>query len=508
MNKEFLKHLTSKNRDQLFPMIQMTFDAFSYICLYNQNQEIDYVNENFTNSIGYRYNELRINDFNCATNLVNRDEFNAIWNNLKDVGAWKGHVHYSKRGGESMWLDVFAFAFLDEKNNISQAVFIGSDITEYKKAIEIKQMFLANMSHELRTPLHGILGITNLMKDTLLTDEQVTFVKHLESAGMVLSKMVDDLIDLNKIETGKLKIEKHKFCPTEIIEQIPILFSERLKKKGLLLSTNISKKLPSKLIGDPFRLKQILMQLIENSLNFTNSGSILLEAELVYEGTNNYILQFKVGDTGIGIPREKLDFILEKFNQANMDYSKPIGGAGLGLTIAKNIIEAQGGRVSISSEEGKGTTVVFSLNFLKHYSSELNETLEKEERTEKPIKVLIAEDTELTQIVFRKQMQKLGYGYDFAANGQEAIEKLAAGKFDIILMDMHMPIMDGFEAIKHIRNNMPEPFKSIPIISVSANIVNETPTLCINAGANEYIPKPFKINDLKEKIDFLVNTKQ
>jgi PAS domain S-box-containing protein len=508
MNKEFLKHLTSKNRDQLFPMIQMTFDAFSYICLYNYNQEIDYVNENFTNSTGYRLNELRINDFNCATNLVNRDEFNAIWNNLKEYGAWKGHVHYIKKGGESMWMDVFAFAFLDEKNNISQAVFIGSDITEYKKAIEIKQMFLANMSHELRTPLHGILGITNLLKDTLLTDEQITFVKHLESAGMVLSKMVDDLIDLNKIETGKLRIEKHEFSPAEIIDQIPILFSEKLKKKGLLFSTKTLNKLPSKLIGDPFRLKQILIQLIENSISFTNSGSIVLEAELVYEGTNNYILQFRISDTGIGIPREKLDFILEKFNQANMDYSKPIGGAGLGLTLAKNIIEAQGGRVSISSEEGKGTTVLFSLNFLKHETDDSILPLDKEERIEIPVKVLIAEDTELTQIVFRKQMQKLGYGYDFAANGKEAIEKLSEGKFDIILMDMHMPVMDGFEAIKHIRNNMPEPYKSIPIISVSANIVNETPTLCINAGANDYIPKPFKTNDLKEKIEILVTTKK
>ncbi|MBS4012179.1 MAG: response regulator [Bacteroidetes bacterium] len=508
MNQEFLRHLTHDNRKQLLPMLHRTFDAFAFILLFNSNNEFDYANENFIHATGYTMNNLIANDYNCVTRLFKEDEFKNLTDTLKEQGAWKGHLHLIKKDGGSLWMDVTAFCFHNKDNEISQYVLVGNDITEYKKAIEIKQMFLANMSHELRTPLHGILGIISLMKDSLLTEEQVTYLSHLENAGTMLTKMVDDLIDLNKIETGQLKIERKEFCPADIIEQIPIMFSDLIKSKGLVYQTIISSNLPHKLIGDPFRLKQILLQLVENSINYTDSGTVKLEAEMVYEGTNNYIVQFKVSDSGIGIPREKLDFILEKFNQAHMDYSRPIGGAGLGLTIAKNVIEAQGGRFLINSEEDKGTTVSFSLNFSK-YIEELSDIAALNNSEEiVNIKVLIAEDTELNQIVFRKQMQKMGFGYDFAENGQVAIEKLQTGKFDIILMDMHMPVMDGFEAIKHIRKNMPEPFNSVPIISVSANIMNDTPSLCINAGANDYIPKPFKISELQQKIELLVKNKK
>ncbi len=508
MNQDFLRHLTHENRKQLLPILHRTFDAFAFTLLFNNNNEFDYANENFIHSTGYTLNNLLANDFDCVAKLFKEEEFKSLTTTLKEQGAWKGHLHLIKKDGGSLWMDVTAFSFHDKDNEISQYVIVGNDITEYKKAIEIKQMFLANMSHELRTPLHGILGIINLMKDSILTEEQVTYLNHLENAGTMLSKMVDDLIDLNKIETGQLKIERKEFCPADIIEQIPIMFSDILKSKGLIYQTIISSNVPHKLIGDPFRLKQILLQLAENSINYTDSGIVKLEAEMVYEGTNNYIVQFKVSDTGIGIPREKLDFILEKFNQAHMDYSRPIGGAGLGLTIAKNIIETQGGRFQIQSEEDKGTTVTFSLNFSKYIEESENINILSEAEEKLNIKVLIAEDTELNQMVFRKQMQKMGFGYDFAENGKVAIEKLQTGKFDIILMDMHMPVMDGFEAIKHIRKNMPEPLNSIPIISISANIMNDTPSLCINAGANDYIPKPFKLNELEQKIELLVKAKK
>ncbi len=508
MASDLANIILSISNSQLSGELQKVLDKFYCIIVFDDKKEITYINKNFSKLSGYNNKQLKNLPESLSGKILNKKNLNAVWKSLKTKGDWKGHIQFRKKGGESLWLDVSALGIKDANSNISQAMFIASNITDYKNAMEIKSMFLSNMSHELRTPLNGILGLANLLNESTLNAEQKNYIYELKNASLTMLKMVDDLIDLNKIEGGKMKIEEHPFFLKELVNQVIALYSTKIKEKNIEFKLSFNKNIQDKLKGDSFRLKQILMQLLENAINFTKTGHVVLEITKIAKIKNKDKIQFTVSDSGIGIPKDKLSFILEKFNQADMQNTRQIGGAGLGLTIAKNIIELQGGEFKIYSKEGKGTKVVFSIAFSKPSKKTTQESETIISDKEKEITVLIAEDVPLNQLVMKKLMQKFGYKSEVAANGLEALEKLKKRKYDIILMDMQMPIMDGFEAIKEIRNNFPEPKKNTPIISISANIMNDANTLCIKAGADDYISKPFENSKLLNKMKSLIINNQ
>ncbi len=504
MSKNLANYIYPENQKNLITTMQSVLNGLYAISLFSANKEFEFVNEKFSEFSGYSHKQLTGKICYEINDLVSKKDILHVWEMLSKNGMWEGKLEFRHLNGESLWLDIAALCFFDNRNNISQVMFIGSDVSDLKRVAQIKQQFLTNISNELRTPLHGIISLTDMLKDTLLTEDQEIYVKHLERSSKAISRMFDSLDDLSKILSGRFELEKEVFVIDKVIDQVRPVFYQRLSEKNLKLSINISQNTPEKVVGDPLRLKQILGKLLENSIEYTESGNIEVNIEKIAENNSEYTLKFAVIDSGVGIPKPKLDFILQKFHQNNSADNLLIGQAGLGLSLVKKIIKAKKGKISIFSKEGKGTTVEFIINYGK--ADELTGKQKQnnvDEKFDKPLNVLIAEDTELNQLILKKTLQKLGYKFSFAENGKQVIEKIKKDNYDLILMDMQMPVMDGYETIEYIRDNFSKPLSSIPIISISANIMSDTPEKCLSAGASDYISKPFSHLALKDKIDKL-----
>ncbi|NLF42270.1 MAG: response regulator, partial [Bacteroidales bacterium] len=372
------------------------------------------------------------------------------------------------------------------------------------------EQFLSNMSHELRTPLHSLISLTNLLGETMLDHEQIEYVQNMRHSCEVLLKMVDNLLDLNQLETGRLTFSREAFSFHHLIEKVCGIFKLKAEEKGLEILIFNDVSIPDYLIGDSFRLKQILLYLIENAINFTERGAITISTRMVKMSPRNVEVEFSVCDTGVGISPKKMEQMFEKFNQALILNQRSYGGPGLGLTIAKKLIELQGGSITLKSSERKGTEVLFKIKYAvgniapaKSITSERITNVASKKPLEN-MKVLIAEDVDINRLVIGKHMQKLGYQFDFAENGKIAFEKVRDNHYDIVLMDMQMPVMDGYEAIRLIRNELPPEKAAVPIISVTASVLGDAPQKCREAGADDYVPKPYSVADLQHKMEKLV----
>ena len=489
---------------------QKILDDTAIIVLADNTGKITYVNNKFCISTGYSKQEVLGKSIDLLKTGGHTQEFYSHM--LKELSkglVFKGEFLHQKKNGEPFWEEACVYPFLDQKNTLYQFLSIGSDITCFKNAMQIKDQFLMNMSHELRTPLHSLVSLSNLLAETPLSTEQNDFLENMQNATNLLMRMVEDMLDLNKIETGQIKFEKKIFNPQVLINSLVKMFTEKIRTKKLELRLQYDAGLPEFVIGDPFRLKQILIHLLENALKYTEAGEIRLSCRLSKKVDGLTFFEFSVEDSGIGIDAENLEMIQEKFQQAKMDNKRVFGGQGLGLSIVKHLIKLQKGKFTITSKKNVGTRVSFSIPY--QITGKLKET-SNDTSLEQPlagptnIKVLIAEDVDINQLVIKKHMQKFGFSADFAENGKIALDKLHRGEYDIILMDMQMPVMDGYEAIRKIRAEFPPPKKSLPIISITASVLGEAPQKCIEAGANDYVPKPYDVMELRKKMETLIAT--
>ena len=414
------------------------------------------------------------------------------------------------------YYQVYYTPIKDKNNNITGVIGVSSDITDHKRAEEhlkkakqlaeetsmIKEQFLANMSHEIRTPMNGIIGLTHILLNTELNEEQTGYMKSIKISSDNLLVIINDILDFSKIEAGRLNFEKIPFSINDISLNSFALFKAKADEKKLSLISEIDPNIPALLCGDPTRLSQILNNLIGNAIKFTEHGEVKVRILLRSKRKQDVTLDIEIKDTGIGIAKDSLDTIFDSFTQASSDTTRKFGGTGLGLTIVKSLIELQGGTIGVKSKTGEGTTFFFHLSFeIATQETIVLKVIETETRDSlSHLKILVAEDNAINQMIVKKILKDWGVNAECANNGRIAIEKLQVTHFDLILMDIQMPEMDGYTATQKIRNELKEPFRSIPIMAMTAHAVPTEKQKCFDLGMNEYISKPFNPQDLKKKI--------
>ena len=356
------------------------------------------------------------------------------------------------------------------------------------ESVKSKQQFLSNMSHEIRTPMNAIIGFTKVVLKTDLTAKQKEYLTAIKMSGDALIVLINDILDLAKVDAGKMTFEKTPFKLKLSIKAMLHLFETKIQEKNLELITNYDPNIPEVLVGDPVRLHQIILNLVSNAVKFTNKGKITVSVFLVSENEQKVTIKFSVADTGIGIKDTKIEKVFENFQQATSGTSRIFGGTGLGLAIVKQLVEAQNGKIEIESEVNKGSTFSFSLDFKKTKADAVLEPEILQLNTDiKDIKILVAEDMELNQLLMKTLLDDFGFECEIAGNGKIAIEKLQTKTYDIILMDLQMPEMNGFEATQYIRETMKI---DIPIIALTADVTTVDVAKCKEVGMNDYISKP------------------
>ena len=362
-----------------------------------------------------------------------------------------------------------------------------------------KSAFLANMSHEIRTPMNAMIGFADLLKETRLTEEQKDYAESICESGELLIALISDILDMSKIEARKIELEEADFNLEHLIGGVLRILHRKIGRKPFDLNLLYAGDVPRNFKGDPTRIRQIILNLVGNAIKFTDKGNITVRVALALNGKTGDSaskLQISVKDTGVGIPKDKQESIFEAFTQIDSTITRKYGGSGLGLAITKSLVEMMRGTISVSSELGKFTEFVVMLPLVQGQPKPEAGSIANEAVNPHRKKVLIVEDNTLNQKLMGILFNKMGYVFEIANDGREAIAKVREKKFDLILMDIQMPVIDGFEASKIIRS---EGIKT-PIIALTAHVFKEDKEKCIAAGMDDFLTKPIEPNALKEKI--------
>jgi PAS domain S-box-containing protein len=392
-----------------------------------------------------------------------------------------------------------------QKSYLNQLV-KSKEAAEYGK--KVKEAFLANMSHELRTPVNGIIGLTKLLRQTQVNDQQLNMLNLLETSSQSLLGVINDVLDISKIEAGKFSIIRSPNNLPELVDAVYQLLKFKADEKSVDLLLEIGTNVPEYLEIDSLRLNQVLMNLLSNAIKFTDRGYVKLKIGVLQTLKNKVQLKFTVEDTGIGIAAGNLSKIFESFEQAEDDTVSKYGGTGLGLTIVKKLIELKGGELTFSSQIGKGSVFNFTNWYTVTIKPKQSLTGKKHSNTLAPfnnMRVLVAEDNLVNQFILSKLLNDWNMLVDIVDNGRKAIDKLQQADYDLILMDTHMPDINGYQAAKNIRLNFDEPKRSIPIISLSAASFDHEQQQALAAGMNDVLAKPFQAGELHQKIQQLMH---
>lgn len=433
------------------------------------------------------------------------------------------------KNGDYRWILARALGLRDENGKVYRMAGSHTDITEQKRiqeelqkrkeeaevATRAKSAFIANMSHEIRTPLNGVIGFLELLLSEDLTGEQREYVESALHSGHSLLQVINDILDMTKIEAGRMEIATEPFSLHELIHSSVENFMSTASQKNLSLRYHLEEDLPEHFIGDESRIRQVLFNLIGNAVKFTEKGSIDVTVEdagthqqTTGTDTNDSItLRFTVSDTGIGIPEDKLKDIFESFTQVDNSYAREYQGTGLGLGIVKRLVELMGGNVAVESAPEKGSTFFFTLPLKiasenEYDPGERNAAHRDEDKSAVQLSILLAEDNKINQKVTEKLIKKMGHQIDSVQSGNEVIRELGNNTYDVVLMDVQMPEMDGIEATRQIRNGYAgEKVQDIPIIALTAHALHEEKEHFLEQGMNDYLAKPIKANELTRALE-------
>jgi len=504
-----------------------TLDEFAIVAITDQKGIIKYVNDNFCKISKYNLEELIGRDHRIINSGYHSKEFiRGIWTTIANGKIWTGEIKNKAKDGTIYWVDTTIVPFLDEYGKPNKYVAVRTDITAQKRitdelkearivadlatklaeeaksvaenVLQSKQQFLANMSHEIRTPMNAILGFTKILLKSDFAPKQKEYLDAIKASSDGLLVLINDILDLAKVDAGKMTFEQLPFKMDFSISTMHQVFDLKIKEKNLELVKEYDNKIPLVLMGDAARLHQILLNLLSNAIKFTAKGKITVAVRLLNEDKMKATIEFAITDTGTGIPEDKLETIFENFQQATSSTSSTFGGTGLGLAICKQLVEKQGGSILVKSKLDEGSTFSFTLSFQKTNEESKKESVELElDKENKDIKILVVEDVKLNQLLMKIILDDFKFKYDIADNGKIAIEKLKTETYDIILMDLQMPEMNGFEATAYIRNTMKS---NIPIIALTADVTTVDVEKCKAVGMNDYVSKPLDERILYTKI--------
>ncbi|MEJ7560390.1 MAG: PAS domain S-box protein [Pedobacter sp.] len=517
MEVEIIIDITKKKRAeeevQLLSLVASKTDTG--VNMSDREGNTTWVNQSLEKLIGYTLAEIqgkRLGDI-IANEESQLDLIAESRNKAQNNESYSIEVKAYTKGGKSIWLSVANTPVVDEKGQVIRQIDLITDITQRKqverelveskeKALQLseaKEMFLSVMSHEIRTPLNAVIGMTHLLLDNDPKVSQIDDLNILKFSAENLLNIINDILDFTKIETGHLLLESVpmdiKSLATDIISSMQVTAS----KRGNQLKLH-SRGVPELILGDKTRLYQILMNLLGNALKFTSQGDVSLHIELAQENDATAQILFKVSDTGIGIPEDKLSYIFETFTQAKTDIARKYGGTGLGLAITKKLLKLYKSDITVESVEGKGTTFSFIIAFDK-LSADFNAVQAGRSTSSFAGKsILVVDDNEINILIANRILSKMGFVLEFASSGHEAIEKVMKTQFDLIFMDVKMPGIDGYETTSIIRELDGDYFKKVPIIALTASTLQDDHEKFEASGMNGHVLKPFKPDEIKEVI--------
>ncbi len=506
----------SKNNEELLRSINQNITEAIYR---STNKEgLIYINKSFIDMFGFNSFDEAIKT--PIQNLYdsNHDREIVINELLEQKTIHNKEVLLRKKNGETFWGLISTICVENENGNcyfdgairdISSIKQIEEQLIQAKElaeaAAKAKGLFLSTMSHEIRTPMNAVIGIANLLLNENPTKEQLESLQTLKFSAESLMYLINDILDFSKIDAGKIELESTEFHLGQLLVNIKQSFISKADEKGLKLHLQVDPELPQILIGDPIRVAQIITNLISNAIKFTEIGDIKIEAKVKENTSERTIINFSISDTGIGIPPDKIPYIFEHFIQASSDTTRKYGGTGLGLAITKKLIELFDSQISVESNVGVGTKFFFELRFIN--SDQLNLIIEPKKHLKiEPLtgmKILLVEDNDINTFVVVRFLKNWDIAYDVAQNGAIAVELHHKNRYDLILMDLQMPVMDGYEATIAIRLKD----KKTPIIALTANAFSDIKQKVLEVGMNDYITKPFDPDDLYKKIKACQNLK-
>jgi PAS domain S-box-containing protein len=533
------------NEEEMEKLAVAATKSNNSVVIADMDGRIKWINEGFTRLTGYTLDEVK----DTHGEVLRKGSDTGLSENAsfyRSVIAERKPVIYESKNyakdGREYWVITTLTPVLSKDGKVERILAIESDITlrkkieeelrqankvaeqslkeatdavaelmkarkELEELMKVKEQFLANMSHEIRTPMNAIVGFTSLLLKTDLTPEQHQYINAVKTSGENLLVIINDILDFSKIQSGKLAFEKIEFRLSQVFSTFTELMLPKSIEKNIQLLTKIDKKIPDHLIGDPTRLSQIFLNLLGNAIKFTEMGEVKVTADLISEKDDTVNIQFQVIDSGIGIPEDKLSSVFEGFTQASNETTRKYGGTGLGLTIVKQLVELQGGKISVESEVGMGSVFTFNVVFKKDLnpSAEKKAVKESEPVITAELSILLVEDNTLNQILAKKVLTDWNWKVDVADNGLIAIDKLQKNNYDVVLMDIQMPEMDGYETTRRVRKTFDEPKCNIPIIAMTAHALAGEAEKCINVGMDDYISKPFDKKVLYSKILSVIN---
>lgn len=456
---------------------------------------------NDTTSIGNPQARQTSDEITAATQNIyaSRQKLMAdLSDNIKERGV-KAKVYGNVLIGLLMLCGASLCWFIINQFRLQNRLITKLDISERKarEALQVKENFLANMSHEIRTPLNAILGYTSLLKRKELENDAKEFVRSMQVAGENLLVIINDILDLSKIESGMMRIVSSPFSVRGLLHSIETLFRERIREKGLEISCRVEGDIPDTLVGDATRLTQILVNLIGNAVKFSEHGQIIIRVYGKVNADQKINLHFKVSDQGIGIDELKLEKIFDRFNQADDSITRNYGGTGLGLAIVRNLIQIQNGDITVKSEPGSGAEFDFFIPYTiadDQLSVAFHPAvLSIENMLSEPVRILVVDDNYMNQDLMKHLLSQWDFSFDIVSNGLEALHKMKELSYDMVLMDIQMPVMDGYTAAEQIRNELGS---DVPIIAMTAHAMAGEREKCLSYGMNEYLSKPVSEENL------------